>query len=71
MNMFKPDKPTISENKKERLVNCVEQLDSSLGKLLDTLENHDFEPDQWEKIDKLFTSCNLRLEDVKEEIKFS
>lgn len=71
MNMFKPDKSTISENKKERLTDCVEKLDSSFGELLNTLENHDFEPEQWEKIDKLLTTCDLQIEDVKEEIKFS
>ena len=71
MNMFKPDNSTISENKKERLTDCVEKLDSSFGELLNTLENHDFEPEQWEKIDKLLTTCDLQIEDVKEEIKYS
>jgi hypothetical protein len=71
MNMFKPDKPTISENKKERLVDCVEKLDSALIRLMTTLENQDFSPEEWEQIDKLMGSCSLRLEDVKEEIKFS
>jgi hypothetical protein len=69
--MFKPDKPTIDERKKERLSDCIEQLDSALFKLMGTLEDHDFEPEDWEQIDQLMSSCNLRLEDVKEEIKYS
>jgi hypothetical protein len=65
------NKSTIDENKKERLINCYEQLDEAYGKLLDKLENYDFDEQEWEIVDGLLVTFNLRLEDLKDEINFS
>ena len=71
MNMFKPDKSTISENKKERLTDCVEKYEEAYEKLINTLENGDFEKEQLAVFEELDKQCSLRFTDLKEEIKFS
>jgi hypothetical protein len=71
MNMFKPDKSTISENKKERLTDCIEKYEEAYEKLMGTIENGDFDESHLEEIEELDKQCCIRLTDLKEEIKFS
>lgn len=71
MNMFKPDRPTIDENKKERLSDCVEKYEDAYEKLMGTIENGDFDESHLEEIEKLDKECGLRFTDLKEEIKYS
>jgi hypothetical protein len=63
------NRPTIEENKRERLNDCVEKLDRAFGDLLDTLENQEFDDQLWDIIDDLLRVCNLRIDDVKDELK--
>jgi hypothetical protein len=65
------NRSTIKDNKKERLTECYDQLDKAFGRLLDRLENYDFDEEEWEIVDGLLTTCNLRISDMEEEIRYS
>ncbi|MGD7046950.1 hypothetical protein FZC83_01825 [Rossellomorea marisflavi] len=68
MEMFKP---SMSEDKQERLRDYLDKLERAYEKLINTLEEGDFDASQLEVFEKLDKDYQLRLSDLRDEINFS
>ncbi|WP_426916592.1 hypothetical protein [Rossellomorea marisflavi] len=61
----------MSEDKQERLRDYLDKLERAYEKLINTLEEGDFDASQLEVFEKLDKDYQLRLSDLRDEINFS